>query len=157
MPSPPDAEAELVGALHALGAKELVSVFMFPQLDSGRRQWCYYARTAPVRWRGQTQSFYVRGADGPFNIVPFRDSNPKRGGIWFSLGEGLDAEGNLMDSLLLVQLEGLDEQVDGLRSQTCSALESQWNVNFEHRAPVPSVPGWMRCCLAASTRSSREQ
>jgi hypothetical protein len=127
-------------------------VFMFPRLDSGRRQWCYYARTAPVRWRNQMQSFYVRGADGPFNIVPFRDSDPRRGGIWFSLGDGLDAEGNLMDALLLVQLEGLGERVQSLRSQACSALEPQWHVNFEHHAPVPAISGWMRCCLAATVR-----
>lgn len=125
-------------------------MFMFPQQGSGRRQWCYYARTAPVRWRDQTQSFYVRGADGPFNIVPFRDGDPVREGLWFSLGDGLDAEGNLTDSLLLVQLEGPDEQVQSLQSRTRSLLEPRWKVAFEHRAPVSAVSGWMRCCLAAT-------
>lgn len=152
MPSPPDVATAPVEALRALGAKELGSVFMFPRLDSGKRQWCYYSRTAPVSWRDQTQSFYVRGADGPFNIVPFRDSDPKRGGVWFSLGEGLDAEGDLMDSLLLIQIEGLDEQVQSLRSSIFSALEPGWQVDLEDHAPVPSVPEWMRCCLAATAR-----
>jgi len=140
--------ARVVGQLRQLGGQQLADVFMFPVLDSGRRQWCRYGEVSRVRWRDQEQDFFLRGGRLPFDIVPLRPTDPARAGCWYSLGPGLADDEQLVDDLLLIQLEGPGAEVTKRGAAVRAAVSAGMRV-LEQHTTVAGREGWHRHCLSA--------
>jgi hypothetical protein len=139
--------------LRERGARKLADVFMFPVLDSGRRQWCRYGAVTRVRWRESEQDFYLRGGAVPFDIVPVRPTDPGRAGCWYSLGPGLGDSGELSDCLLLLQVEGDSEQVTRIAGELRAQVSEQLQLLEDGAAKVPGQQDWRRYCLSAVPKS----
>jgi hypothetical protein len=138
----------VVAALRDVGAAELPDILLFPVMGDGRQRWNSYEHVASVSWRGRSQDFYIRTATAPFDIVPLRPLDPRRWGLWFSIGPGFDRGCRAMAAadVLLIQAEG--PAMPSLAAQVRAILKP-WEPQLYESFDRPATKGWDRYCAAA--------
>lgn len=145
--------SELGEQLELAGARRLPDVFVFPRLDAGRRQWSYYPRTRTVRWRQSAQTFYVRSADVPFDVIPLRPSDPLREGSWFSIGPAVTTGTRVHLRVLLLQTDGPSEWARPEAARLREVVDP-WCGASPPMSSRADDRGWSRYCLAAVLRDT---
>jgi hypothetical protein len=136
---------KVAAELRARGADRISDAFILVQTD-GPWPASYYATSLAGEWRDHRRDLWVRTAQLPFDLLPFRPSAPARDGVVFTLGHGMTAEFQLHPLVLLVQIEGPADAVEARRpaiADTCQRLASEICCEA-----VPLRDGWQRWCLA---------
>lgn len=132
----------LADTLRALGAGRLSDTFILPLAGDSTP---HFARKAPVQWRHNAEDFWVRTADVPFDLLPFRPRSTARVGAFFTIGPALTADGRLHPLVLLVQIEGPPDTVARHLSTLAPRIrELAPGCRQSHERHADD---WERCCL----------
>lgn len=132
--------------LRSAGAGRLSDTFMFPVTGDPVERSPYYAATALVRWRNHERLFWIRVADVPFDLLPFRPRASARVGAVFTLGPGVTSDGATHPAVLQLQAEGAGTLVDEIVARLEPVVRSVAVMVQQARAEEAS--GWVRVCLA---------
>jgi hypothetical protein len=134
--------------LRDLGIGRVSDAFVLPvRPDGSRRVDSAQAASAVVGWRQREGAFWLRIADVPFDLLPFRPGAPARNGGVFSLGPGLTITRDVHPAVLQVQLEGPALSVDSQAARVGDLMRRLCHEVRQAEVHV-DVTGWTRHCAA---------
>lgn len=142
------------GTLRAAGAGRISDSFLTPESSvlpgAGPRS----VLSTRVLYRGHGEGFFVRAADVPFDLLPYRACDPARQGAWFNVGPGVagrSLEAGVHPAVLLLQVEGPPDEVLGQMKVLRDRAEDV--LSDVVVGEVEDAPGWWRLCLAGRVGS----
>jgi hypothetical protein len=136
---------EVAARLREAGAGRLSDSFLLPPVNHVAGRAAFYATRVETRWRDHSESYYVRTADVPFNLIPKRRAKEECRGIFFSLGPGLTLDGRPHPAVLLLQVE--DSLASPLKLEGVDAVLSKWLL--ERRESLAETSDGLRSrCIA---------
>jgi hypothetical protein len=134
--------------LRSAGAGRISDSFLIPVSENGTSQGPYFSHRQEVRWREHAKDFWIRVANVPFDLLPFRQGSQDRVGAFFSIGPGLVGGDSVNPCVLLLQIEGPNDQVDTLLARIELAFDAI--ATDKRRAMIANLAtrDWRRVCLS---------
>lgn len=145
----------LADEFRKVGAGQLSDSFFVPVMSHRSSACVHYARTQTARWRQHEREFWIRVAELPFDLLPYRPHAPERRGAFFSIGPGLHRNGREHPAVVLLQLEGLPEEVAAMTEQLDAVLRANLD-DHQRGTEESSTVAWHRSFHAGILRLGAE-